>query len=712
MPFKVKKPVSVLVDDTVMKSPNICDLLTPEDLTAIGSLVIEGYKADEFSRSVWKRRMQSGMDLALQVQKTKTFPWPNCSNVTFPLVTIGALQFSSRAYGHIFSTSDVANYRVVGEDPQGLLEARAVRLSTHMSWQRMEQDEPWEEQHDRGLLQQAIVGCRFMKSYFNGEKAYGVSENVSAFDLVMDYFATSVDECGRKTQRLPPMYRNEVYSHVKRKVFRDILEEGWYIAGPSAAGANNPNATDDARADHRIGQTPTPAPDDSERPFQFLEQHRFLDLDDDGYAEPYIVTVEETSGCAVRVVARWDTIAQIERDSDGGLICIRPTEYYTKYGFIPSPDGGIYDIGFGILLGPLNEAVNSGINQLIDSGTMQNSLGGFLGRGAKIRGGVYTMAPWEWKRVDSTGDDLRKNLVPTPDRQPSAVMFNLIGLLIEYSNRVASTTEQMVGKSPGQNTPAETSRNTLEQGMQVFTTIFKRTWRSMKQEFKKLYKINAVYMPATQRFGEGNSLVKKEDYQASPDLIVPSADPSVISFQMRFFQAQSIRQASQQVPGYDIDYVERQFLKSMRVQGINKYFPGPEKVKPPPNPKMVVAQMQMQAKAQDLEFKKQSFIVQLMEERRLNTAKILGLQSKAASDLAGIQGDQAALQLEHLNLALETLVQHNEMISRRIEALSTVNTETEGGEGGESGDQFGGTGSVENAPGDEAGIPADEALES
>ena len=37
-------------------------------------------------------------------------------------------------------------------------------------------------------------------------------------------------------------------------------------------------------------------------------------------------------------------IEDVERNERGEIIRIRATEYYTKYGFIPSPDGGVYDI--------------------------------------------------------------------------------------------------------------------------------------------------------------------------------------------------------------------------------------------------------------------------------------------------------------------------------------------------------------------------------
>src|SRR5690606_27327525 len=122
------------------------------------------------------------------------------------------------------------------------------------------------------------------------------------------------------------------------------------------------------------------------------------------------------------------------------------------------PDGGFYDVGFGVLLGPLNESVNTAINQLFDAGTMATTAGGFLGRGAKLRGGVYTFSPFGWQNVDVMGDDLRKNMVQLEVREPSAVLFNLLTLLINYTNRISGATDMMVGENPGQNTPAETSR--------------------------------------------------------------------------------------------------------------------------------------------------------------------------------------------------------------------------------------------------------------
>src|SRR5258706_9432508 len=142
------------------------------------------------------------------------------------------------------------------------------------------------------------------------------------------------------------------------------------------------------------------------------------------------------------------------------IIRIDPVHYFTKYTFIPSPDGGFYGLGFGALLGPLNQSVDTLVNQLVDAGTMSNSGGGFLARGVKIKGGKSSFDPFEWKPVDSTGDDLRKNIFPLPIREPSNVLFQLLGMLVGYAEKISGATDIMTGVSPGQNTPAETSRNT------------------------------------------------------------------------------------------------------------------------------------------------------------------------------------------------------------------------------------------------------------
>ncbi len=445
------------------------------------------------------------------------------------------------------------------------------------------------------------------------------------------------------------------------KLFRDVRQEAWFAA---PAQVPSPN-TQEAKQNQRQGTNPS-MPDEL-TPFTCLEQHRWMDLDGDGYMEPYIVTIEYNSKCVLRLVARteWDDVEQ----EGGKILRIRSTEYFTKYGFIPSPDGGIYDVGFGILLGPLNESTNSIINQMVDRGTMNLTAGGFLGRGAKIRGGVYQFSPFGWTRVDSTGEDLSKSMIPYPDRQADPMIFSLLTLIINYTNRISGANDTMVGENPGQNTPAETHRRMAEQGAKIYSSIFKRHWECMREEFRKLYILNAMHLPQKKGFGSKEGWIMREDYLGDPSDIAPVADPNITSDHMKQVQAQMLKQAAYTTQGYDLEKVERRYLKAFKVEGIDEIYKGPGKVPPLPNPKVMVEQMKQQPKMLQLQLDKQQFIIEMMETRKLNQAKIIELEAKAALEMEEAGGIKEGHRIAAFEAAIGAMRAQDEHLRGRIELM-------------------------------------------
>jgi len=652
----------IVLDKDTINSSNLCDEFGQEDLKRIGLCCHEAYVRDVQSREPWTRRNSAAMDLAMQVQKSKSFPWQGCSNVAFPLVTIAAMQFHARAYPAIVNGRDMVKCRILGGDPDGIQAARAERISTHMSWQLLEQDECWEEDQDRALLNLPIVGTCFKKTYYDTSKGYNVSQLVLAQNLVFDYWAKSVETCPVKTHIIP-MHRNRIHENVRRGIFADVLDEAWF------KGDAQPSQTVyQVNADNRQGKN---RPDSSKNtPFTILEQHCVLDLDGDGYAEPYIVTFEEDTQTVLRITTRFDRVEDIEKNDAGEIIKINGWEPFTKIPFIPSPDGGIMDVGFGTLLGPLNESVNSAINQLFDSGTMSNTAGGFLGRGAKIRGGAYEFSPFGWNRVDSTGDDLRKNIFPLPVREPSAVMFNLLELLIDYTNRIAGTVGELVGVTPGQNTPAETSRNAVEQGEKIYSAIYKRVWRALKWEFKKLYQLNAIHLPTRQPFGDAKAFVLREDYTQAGASVIPVADPTITSGAAKLARAVLVKAAAANTPGYDTAVTERHYLDALQVDDIDAVFPGPDKMPPPaPDVKVQIQQMKMQAEANQMQYDKWKFVISLQDQVRLTDAKIMELQASAYNLTQ--QGDTQAsqTQINAFNAVLEAMNVQNRHVEAQVQHM-------------------------------------------
>jgi len=651
--------------EAVMRSDNVADMLDEQQLRVIGHCVIDDFNADVNSRTDWDERMSKAMDLALQVFKKKTFPFVEASNVKFPLVTIAALQYCARAYPALIPDTSIVKMRVIGEDPDGIKASRARRVSDHMSFQVLEDDEDWEEGFDKTLLVQAIVGCAFRKTYYDPDDGRPDSDLVLPRDLYLPYYASSLEEASRISEVLY-WSQNDLVSAVNSKLF---LDKDYSYKDQVAA--VNPILQQQEDEAHGV----TRPMSDSSAPIVLIEQHRYLDLDGDGYQEPYIVTVHRESQEVCRIKARF-LPSKIKRKGNK-IYCIEPIQYYTKYSFIPSPDGSIYDLGFGALLGPINHSINTLINQLIDAGTIANTAGGFLGRGAKFRGGEFQFRPFSWYQVDSTGDDLRKNMIPYPAKDPSAVLYQLLVLLINYGERIGMATDPLVGENPGQNTPAETSRNMLQEGHKQFNSIYKRTWRSLKQEFQKWYYLNKLYTPEKQTYytsftGGGNKTILAEDYAGSDIDIRPSADPFMSTDQEKLKNALIVKQSAMQTAGYNTYEVEKQFLKALRVADIETIFPdpaNPNSPKTPPPPTVQVQLIKSQMRDQDRQLKWKLGLMRMLETVHLNEGKIKKLEAEAAAIIAEANTLGTRVQLEQQKQQIDAAKAYQDGLLKQVETF-------------------------------------------
>ena len=650
---------------------NIATMLGEEDLTTIGQHIVRDFENDLMSRSSWEKRTEASLKLALQVAENKNFPWPNASNVKFPLITIAALQYHARSYPVLIDSNLPVKCRVVGDDKDGLRAMRSTRVEQHMSYQILEEDEDWESEMDKVLITQPIVGCAFKKSYFDPILKHNVSENVLAKDLVVNYWAKSLETANRVTHVLQ-MSKNEIYERVARGLWLDISEGSRQQSSSTIVNTGLQTAQDKAQ-----GLTP-PNSNDSSTPVEILEQHCHIDLDDDGYAEPYIVYVRRDNKKVARIVARY-TKQDIEFNDNDVVLSIKADQYFTKFPFIPSPDGGFYDLGFGVLLGPLNESINTILNQLVDAGTMANTAGGFLSRGIKLRGGNYTFNPMEWKHVDTTGDDLRKGIVPLPVREPSQVLFTLLNLLINYGERIGGAVDILTGQNPGQNTPAETTRTMAEQGMKIFNGIFKRTHRSLKQEFRKLYRLNQIFVTDTTKYASNalsQGIILPEDYEGPVTDVMPTADPSITSDSQRMQQAVAIASRVTATPGlYNRYEVEQTFLKAIKVNNIEKILPdpkGPNAIPPAPNPKLQIEEMRMKSKQADNELAMKMGLLKLMGEAELNQAKIKKLEAEAEAIKIGIATEGEKMRIQEINTSIALQRERREGILSSIDTMHKV----------------------------------------
>lgn len=556
-----------------------------DELEKMGVELYQAYLDDEQSRKDWMDTNKEWMKLALLTREHKTWPWPKAANVKYPLIATAAMQFSARAYPALVpSDGSIVKARVTAVDQQGMLQQAAIRVGKHMSYQIFCDVDNWEEDMDKLLMTIAVSGLCFKKTYYDALREKIVSRIVYPENLCMNYWTKNLDTCYRKTE-IMNFYENEIKEKVNdNEHFLDIDYADASVN--ETIDYKQPLVTNDR-----------PSKEDEATPHTFLAVHTYWDLDGDGYEEPYIITIHKNTRKVVRITARWDSDG-VYRDDKGKIIKICPVEIFTDFPFIPNPDGSIYALGFGMLLGPLNEAVNTLINQLIDAGTMANLQSGFIGRNLRVKEGQLQLRPNEWKVVNASGEDLQKSIYPIPTKEPSSVLMNLLQMLVQSGNQLASIAEIFVGKMPGQNTPATTTQETIQQGMAVFTAIYKRVYRSLSKEFKKIFRLNRITPDIIKSESEIVGQIQQSDYQGTEHLIIPGADPTGDSMAMRMQKLQQVGQLIQLGTINPQVYTQR-ILEAQEIPNYQELIAQPQP--PQPDPKMQTEQMKqqtMQQKAQ------------------------------------------------------------------------------------------------------------------
>ena len=625
------------------------------DLNAIGQEIVRGYDADVVSRQGWMGEMKEAMDLALQVIETKTFPWENASNVKMPLITEAAIHYNSMMYPALIPPVDIVKARIVGGDPDGQKTGQAIRVSKHMSYQILEEMEEWEEEMDLGLMVQPILGNMYKKNYFDDNKSRNMGDMLTPREFVVDYNAKNIESCFRKTHVIP-MTKNDIKKEILAGNYLDKE-----IAAP-------------IQKDKQKEGESAPIQDESTN-YDMLECHTYLDLDGDGLLEPYIVTVEHASEQVFRIVTGYD-VNEIIMNSET-VVDVPQLQYFTKYGFIPNPDGSVLDLGLGKLLGPTNKSVNTLINQLIDAGTKSIMGGGFLGRGIRVKGGNLRFKMGEYKRVDSPGQDLARNIVHLPSTEPSGVLFNLLGLLISHAQRLSSTMDSQVGEDPGQNQKATTSAIVQENGQKIFNGIYKRCHRSLKKELKKLYRLNSLNLPVESYLNvldgdipEGmEQVIRRSDYNVESVNIVPAADSQYTSQQQRMSKANALLQKIG--TGLVNPKVAMQrALEAEEQPGIDQIM----KVDPPqPSIEMLELQHKKQIDWANVEAKALEL---QQEEVRINAQAILALANAEAAE--------EGTQLAGYKIQLDELIAKSKSVGERANSLGKAATGSNGGMEGEA----------------------------
>jgi chaperonin GroES len=531
---------------------DISELLTEDELTQLGADAVQQWQEDDTSREEWKNLVKDALDAAAQfIGSAKDTPWPNAANVKYPILTTAAQQFAARAYPAVVKGDEAVGVKVLGmkpkqpqippqamqQDPRAQQamqafqqaqaayegkEARAQRVKTFLNYLLFYVMDDWEGDVDVLLNQYPITGMGFKKVYRDPIKGT-TSEYVNALNLTVHNDTKSLERCPRVTQDFE-RYPYEIAERIASGLYRDAkLFTGTEI--------------------------------DEQKPRQLIEQHRLQDLDGDGIAEPYVVTVDVESQKVLRVEAAFTPADVIVRGES--VLTIRRWMPYVAFPFMPDPKGRFYAIGFGQLLAPLSAVINTLFNQMLDAGHAQNAGGGFIGSGLRLQGNgqnnVIRMKPGEYKNVNATGQDLRAMIWERTLPPVSAVQYQLLELVLGAAKDISAVKDVLTGEA-NSNAPVGTTLALIEQGLQQFTAIYKRYYRSQRKEFQLIYECEA-------RYGGEDAAAKYQEVLDDPnadfaadfaemgDDIVPVSDPTVVTRAQQMAKADLIVKVAGALPG-------------------------------------------------------------------------------------------------------------------------------------------------------------------
>jgi len=606
---------------------NIADDLTDEELGKIGSRVVEEYAIDKASRSDWEKRIAEATKLAMLVAEEKNYPFERAANIKYPLLTTAALQFNARAYPAIVQGNRVVKCVTWGNDPQGTKRARAERVSEHMSYQLLAQMPEWEEDTDKMLVILPIAGACFRKVYYDPALGRNCTRLITADRFVVNYRARSLADVPRTTEEMT-LYPYEIQERINDGRFVKF-EYGEAVPDEAnkEAEQNDPTA-----------------------PHLFLEQHRRLDLDNDGYPEPYIVTVHKQTEKVCRIVANYsrDTVTV----QNGKVRAIRKQDFYVAYRFLPSPDGGFYGWGFGWLLADITEAINATLNQMLDAGHLANVQGGLVSAQLGIKEKSIRLKMGEWRVVNTSGP-INQAIMPITYPGPSAVLFNLLGLLVEAGRDVAAIKDVLTGEVR-QNMTAAATLALIEQGLQVFTSIYKRVHRALKSELGILARLNrenlspeeyAAFFDAEQIAGpDGQPMpvpTPEQDYSEKDMDILPVSDPNVASRMQQLAKAQLVFDISKDNPTVNPLEATKRMFEAAEVEDIETL------LIPPPQPDPMQEQLLQIAAMLEL----QERDVKIDKAR----AEVVKTETGAMKDVADIANAEKGNQLNRVKVILDAI---------------------------------------------------------
>lgn len=541
-------------NEDIEHAGNLADIMDEGDLDSIAADLVSDFEEDLNTRAEWEKAYIQGLDLLGLKIEERTIPWPGACGVYHPVLTEAVIRFQAQTIMEVFPSSGPVETKIVGKADEETLQ-QAQRVKQEMNYVVTEKMRDYRAETEQLLFRLPLAGSAFRKVYYDTLSDRPAAVFVPAEDFVVSYGTTDLAACPRYTH-VTRMYPNELRKLQVSGFYRD---EDIPIPSPDFSSLQK-------KYDKVKGETPS-VTDDTRH--TILEMCVDLDLpgfeDPDGIELPYVVTIEKSSR----------TILSIRRNWKEGDPARAKRQYFVHYQYLPGL--GFYGTGLIHLIGGIAKSATSILRQLVDAGTLSNLPGGLKARGLRIKGDDTPIMPGEFRDVDVASGSIRDSIAFLPYKEPSSVLYQLLGNLVDEGRRIGSIAEMDVGDANPE-APVGTTLALMERSMKVMSAVQARVHDSLGREFQLIADIIREYMGPAYEYatsgGDGVEHSRQEDFNERVD-IIPVSDPNASTMAQKVMQYQAALQLAQTAPDgmYNTEVLHKQMLHALNVPNVDLIIP-------------------------------------------------------------------------------------------------------------------------------------------
>ena len=535
---------------------NLAEFIEDDVLDGIASDLIGAFKADKESRSDWERSYIEGLDLLGLKHEERSTPWDGACGVFHPLLTESVIRFQSQAIQELFPARGPVKTTIVGK-MDSEKEKQANRVQDYLNYLVTEKMTEYRSETEKMLFSLPLAGSAFRKIYFDTNMNRPCSMFVPAEDFVVSYGASDLMTCERAT-------------HIMKRTGNEIRKSqvsGFYadVDLPSPSSSSDSDRVLD-KYNELTGDSPSYENDSRHTILEMM-----VDLDLEGFEDtdkgeptgiqlPYVVSIELSSRTILAIRRNY-----YENDPDK-----LKRQHYVHYQYMPGL--GFYGFGLIHMIGGLAKSATSILRQLVDAGTLANLPGGLKSRGLRIKGDDTPIMPGEFRDVDVPGGTIQDNIRFLPYKEPSTVLYQLMGDIVEEGRRFASAADVKAADMNAE-APVGTTLAIMERSMKVMSAVQARLHASMRTELRLLSNVVKDFGPQEYPYDEEGPALTREDFDDRVD-IIPVSDPNAGTMAQRIMQYQAALQLAQQSPDmYDMPLLHRQMLEILNIRDADKIVP-------------------------------------------------------------------------------------------------------------------------------------------